>query len=71
MTISTPGKKKNVGGEGGKNKPRVLDHPSHFFSCALVCSDNKVSFIFSVLVVHHDKEFTVGKAFKGIAHGVK
>jgi hypothetical protein len=49
MTMSK--QEKNEGEEDG---PCVLDHPGHLFYGTVTSSNNKVTFILAVLVVHYN-----------------
>jgi len=53
------------------DRPRVLDHPSHLFRCTLAASDDKITFVLAIFVVHHNKKFTVFESFKSFRYSVK
>ena len=51
--------------------PRVFYHPSHFFSCAVGSSNDKIAFVLPALVIHDDQKFATRKGLQGVFHGIE
>lgn len=54
-----------------KNVPRMFDNPSHFLRRTLACSDDQVTLVLPVLIVHYDERFAGGKRGDGVVDWIE
>ena len=53
------------------HSPRVFDHPRHLLCRTMTRSNDQVSFVLSVLVIHHKQELSSSKRIQSVLHRVE